>query len=153
MAQKRHIVMVDDNADILQTMSDYLDLMSDDFDLELTMTTFRSGQSFMASLLRGNFPSIDLLLLDFDMPGMNGPEVARVARQKGQTDTVVVMMSAFNDPGRHKEARANGVNAYCSKIMTSEVDQRVKTFLGIAQSGKLPATPSDWLTVFETIGE
>lgn len=152
MAEARHIVLVDDNPDILQTMKDYLELLSEDFDIDPQITTFRSGQAFMASLLRGNFPSIDFLLLDFDMPGMNGAEVSRVARQRGRTDTTIVMMSAFNDPGRHAEARSAGVNAYCSKIMTAEVEERVGTFLQIAKNRRLPTTIPPWLTVFQTIG-
>lgn len=144
--------MVDDNTDILKTMSDYLELMAEDIPLDLKITSFRSGQSFMAALLRGNFPPMDVLLLDFDMPGMNGAEVSRIARQKGRTDTVIIMISAFNDAGRHKMARTAGVNAYCSKIMTSDVEQRVETFLKVADKRSLPASPPEWLTVFEAIG-
>jgi len=148
MLDKRHIVLVDDNKDILSTMESYLSLMAEDVNIEVDITPFRSGQALMASLLRGNFPHIDLILMDFDMPGMNGAEVTQIVRQRGKTDTMIVFVSAFDDDGRKEVARKAGANAYSSKLVTEGADQRVMMFLNMAKERTPPKNPPKWLTVF-----
>ena len=54
----------------------------------------------------------DVILLDLEMPGMDGYEVCRILRQGPKTGSIpVVMLTASDDPHLNREAYAAGAQA------------------------------------------
>jgi len=63
----------------------------------------------------------DVVLLDVQMPGMNGYEVCRVLRQGPKTRRIpVVMLTASDDPHLNREAYAAGAQACVPKPFRKE---------------------------------
>lgn len=58
---------------------------------------------------------VDLVLTDYQMPGMNGIEFIRALRSNGCAKVPVVMVSADDDHGIREEARQAGVTEFLSK--------------------------------------
>lgn len=58
----------------------------------------------------------DVVLLDSQMPGMDGFEVAKRLRTDPQTASLpIIMISASDDPTHRKQAKQNGINDYLTK--------------------------------------
>ena len=64
-------------------------------------------------LCRGN-PDLDLILMDIEMPGMDGYEAARQIRQFNK-DIVIIAQTAYAFPGEREKAIAAGCNDYIAK--------------------------------------
>ena len=63
----------------------------------------------------------DVVLLDLQMPGMNGYEVCRVLRQGPKTRRIpVVMVTVSDDPHLNREAYAAGAHACVPKPFRKE---------------------------------
>jgi CheY-like chemotaxis protein len=63
----------------------------------------------------------DVVLLDVQMPGMDGYEVCRVLRQDAKTRQIpVVMLTASDDPHLNREAYAAGAQACVLKPFRTE---------------------------------
>jgi len=86
------ILIVDDDPSILDMLRDSLALSDEDYQVTCT----GGGPSALQQLEEGSF---DLLLTDFQMPGMNGLELARAARRMAP-GTRVVLMTAYGDGAR-----------------------------------------------------
>ena len=64
-------------------------------------------------MCRGN-PDLDLILMDIEMPGMDGYEAARQIRQFNK-DIVIIAQTAYAFPGEREKAIAAGCNDYIAK--------------------------------------
>ncbi len=69
--------------------------------------------------LRSDDMQIDLVVTDFNMPGLSGLEVARAIRE-ARPDVPVVMVSGYITPQLRTEAAAAGVRALVSKPLDVE---------------------------------
>ncbi|MCS6959292.1 MAG: response regulator [Pseudanabaenaceae cyanobacterium SKYGB_i_bin29] len=67
-AKKRHVLVVDDDPDFLQLVTDLLQQH------HFTVTSIEDSSQILATLAKEKF---DLLLIDFDMPKFNGLEICR----------------------------------------------------------------------------
>jgi CheY-like chemotaxis protein len=56
----------------------------------------------------------DAMVFDFDLPGMDGCELARLVRQRGVT-TPIVALTASAHGDEEQRARAAGMNAFLRK--------------------------------------
>jgi len=74
----------------------------------------------------------DLMLVDIQLPGMNGFDLARKIKAHPATrDIVVVALTAFAMAGDEKRTRDAGCDGYISKpIDTRALPQRIRDFLG-----------------------
>ncbi|HXP74039.1 MAG TPA: response regulator, partial [Stellaceae bacterium] len=77
------ILVVDDDDEFRESLS--LNLMDEGFGV----TTFADGPSALEHLAAGE--SVDVILLDWRMPGMNGLEVLRELRQRGVMTPVIFL--------------------------------------------------------------
>lgn len=76
----------------------------------------------------------DLVLLDIDLPKMNGYEIARYLRSKPQWNrTVIVILSRHTGRIEQLKARLAGTQAYLTKPFTTEmIVAVVRTHLGLS---------------------
>lgn len=81
---------------------------------ELNISTARNGQEALDFLGDSSRPSIDLILLDINMPVMNGFEFLRRYRESGG-DKPVIICSTSDDPSDQRRARSLGASAYVTK--------------------------------------
>lgn len=87
----------------------------------ITLTIKKIGKEILKArtgveaveLCRGN-PDLDLILMDIEMPGMDGYEAARQIRQFNK-DIVILAQTAYAFPGEREKATAYGCNDYIAK--------------------------------------
>ncbi len=64
----------------------------------------------------------DIILLDLEMPRMNGLELARHLRSRAETQQIPIIMITSRTTEKHRiEARAAGINVYLSKPYSEDV--------------------------------
>lgn len=64
--------------------------------------------------------SYDLALLDWDLPGLSGPEIARRHRKRFPADPVVLLaVTAYTDAEKKAESMQAGMNGYISKPLSA----------------------------------
>ncbi len=91
--EKVSILVVDDRADKLLTYEVML------AELNQKLVCARSGKEALRHLLRQDFAAI---LLDVNMPGMDGFETAALIRQRQRSETTpIIFVSAINDTVTH----------------------------------------------------
>jgi signal transduction histidine kinase len=79
------------------------------------VTTAGNGQEALDALENGSF---DLLLMDAQMPEMDGPAAARAIREKERRDggsIPIVTLTAHAMPGDRERFLAAGMDGYCTK--------------------------------------
>lgn len=84
---KKHIVLVDDDPMIRMLVQEYLKAFG------FEVSAFDSGADALSALSK-TVP--DLLVLDLQMPGMNGLEVLEKVRSDPRTEPVPVLMLSAN---------------------------------------------------------
>lgn len=99
------ILVVDDETAICMLLSEFLSLKG------YEVTTAGSGEEALVEYHK-NRP--DATLLDIKMPGIDGIEVLRRIREN-DSDTGVIMMSAFADDETIRKALRTGANKYLEK--------------------------------------
>jgi len=91
--EKVNILIVDDRADKLLAHEILLS------DLNQNLVRARSGTEALRCLLRDDFA---VILLDVNMPGMDGFETAKLIRQRPRNETTpIIFISAVNDTETH----------------------------------------------------
>ena len=76
--------------------------------------------------------SLELIVVDWNMPLMNGIEFVRATRQKGLTEVKILMMTTENSMERIVQALASGVDEYIMKPFSKEALQDKLNILGVA---------------------
>ena len=124
------ILVVDDNPKNLLAMG--VELEGQDAEL----FTASSGNEALAMLLRHEFA---LVLLDIQMPGMDGFEVARAIHSNNKTkDTPIIFVTAnANDEASVNEGYATGAIDYITKpINTVILSGKVRAFISLYKTQK-----------------
>lgn len=80
----------------------------------------------------------DVILMDIDMPGVNGIEGLKKIREKNET-VKVLMLTVFDDNKNVFQAISNGANGY---ILKKTPPARLLEYIAEAQSGGAPMTAS-----------
>jgi DNA-binding response OmpR family regulator len=89
-----------------------------------------TGWARLREGIAGNIPLPDLLLLDLNMPGLDGLSLlGRIRAEESLARLPVVVITAETDVGTRKRALKAGANDYLSKpIVLSELLSRVEGF-------------------------
>ncbi|MFN3607955.1 MAG: response regulator transcription factor [Hyphomonas sp.] len=124
MTAKKFILIVDDEADLRDTLAEQFEL-SDDF----TALTAGNGQDALDKL---GEERVDIVILDVDMPGMNGREVCRQMREKGLRMPVIMLTGRSGDSDTVAGLEA-GANDYVSKpfsfaVLLARVRTQLRSF-------------------------
>jgi CheY-like chemotaxis protein len=93
MHEVANILIVDDRADKLLALETALE------GLQQNLVTARSGDEALRKLLLQDFA---VILLDVNMPGMDGFQTAAMIRQRPRSETTpIIFISAVNDTDNH----------------------------------------------------
>jgi len=129
MTATTHILVVDDEPDIRETVQDYLELHG------YQVTQADGGEALRATVAE---QPVDLVLLDINMPGEDGLSLARFLRE--QTDIPVVMLTAAGEVVDRIVGLEMGADDYLSKpVDLRELLARVKAVLRRFQSARATA--------------
>lgn len=75
--------------------------------------------------------SYDLILLDWEMPGLTGPEVLKKIRE-GNNQTPVMMLTSKNEPSEIEQVLNLGANEFVMKPFSAEIlIDKIETVLNI----------------------
>lgn len=119
MAGTTHILVVDDEPDIRETLQDYLELHG------YRVTQADGGAALRAAVAEDE---VDLVLLDINMPGEDGLSLARFLRE--QTSIPVVMLTAAGEVVDRIVGLEMGADDYLAKpVDLRELLARVKAVL------------------------
>ncbi|MCY7321157.1 MAG: response regulator, partial [Phormidesmis sp. CAN_BIN36] len=121
---KGDILIVDDTPDNLRLLSTILSEQG---------YKVRSVINGSAALMGAQAQPPDLILLDVNMPGMNGYEVCHLLKDQAQTiDTPVIFISASHEAiDKVKAFSVGGVDYICKPFQVEEVLVRIETQLSI----------------------
>ena len=114
---KRRILIVDDNADIVESMAMNLKLANHEVEVA------DSGEQALAAAVRFD---PDVIFMDIGMPGMDGYELARRLRQKPiESRAALVALTGFGHDEAKERARLAGLTDYLVKPASDEDINRV----------------------------
>ena len=129
MAEKPHIIVVDDEADIRESVEEYLSLHG------FSVATAAGGEE-LRSRVTEQAPA--LVVLDLNMPGEDGLSLARWLRETSQVG--ILMLTAIADPVDRVVGLEVGADDYMAKpFHPRELLARVRTILRRMQSPGAPA--------------
>ena len=80
------IAVVEDNSESFEILYGYFDKFSKEFNSNFRVTRFSDGEKFLQSYKKKDF---DIILMDIDLPGLNGMETVKKLRELDQDVTVV----------------------------------------------------------------
>jgi two-component system cell cycle response regulator len=104
---RKRVLVIDDDAKARGLVAAFLEPIGYDV---------RAADGGVAGLALAHAEPPDVILLDLQMPGMDGYEVCRILRQGPKTGTIpVVMLTASDDPHLNREAYAAGAQACVPK--------------------------------------
>ncbi|MEA2017373.1 MAG: response regulator [Campylobacterota bacterium] len=104
-------------------------------ELELKVTSFTDP---VEGLLYTISNDIDMIIIDYMMPDLDGIEFIKEYRQKNQTVPIIMVTAAGNDENIHNEAFIVGVNDFLSKPVNATLFKaRVLNLLKLYQNTML----------------
>src|SRR5260370_22317657 len=124
VAMKSRVLLVDDDDAFRESLSILLTQQG------FSIVSFGRGVEALEYLAVGN--DADIIVLDWRMPGMNGPEVLRELRRRG-TITPVVFLTALNDDNHEDAALGDAAVAFVDKsrrslILVKRLEMVAKAF-------------------------
>ncbi len=103
----KHVLLVDDHPILAAGVKNLVESVGG-FQVVHMATTGEEGLEF----LNGN--QVDICILDYELPGINGLEVVKRIKEK-ELETRIVMLSMYDDPSVVREIISLGVDAYILK--------------------------------------
>lgn len=122
-AASRHILIADDNVDAGQSLGYLLRAYGHN------VVVVEDGVDAVTEAVRRR---PDVVILDIDMPKMNGYDVARRLRAEGLTDCVLVALTGYAQDRDRARAHEAGFNHHFAKPL--EVDQLLAVLEGCGRS-------------------
>ena len=121
------VLVAEDNGDIRYLLSAHLDRLGVQYKME------HDGFAAVQAALGGGF---DLVLMDLEMPVMDGFEAAHVLRENGYTGPIVAMTSHVEGPATER-ARNEGCDAVTAKpLRGDQMESLLHKYLNFAPAGE-----------------
>jgi CheY-like chemotaxis protein len=146
LIQQLRVLVVDDNPFMRTLVRNMLSSIG-------VKTIFEAGDGIAAlDMIRSMFP--DVVVLDWEMPLLNGPELVRIVRSPGafpMPDIPIIMLTAHGDRWRVTESVKIGVNEFLCKPVSAKAlfDRLISILLKPRESvqlgeyyGPAPRSPS-----------
>jgi DNA-binding response OmpR family regulator len=129
---RRRVLLIEDDIDIAEAISYQLEKVG------LQVRISRTGEEGLEASRKG----VDLVLLDLNLPGMDGLEVCRMLRRQSATAHVpLIIVSARADEVDRVLGLEMGADDYVVKPFSlKELAARCRVALRRADSGGVPAT-------------
>lgn len=125
------ILIADDNEDLRDNMEAWLSHQGDDVDIAVDGTD---------ATLKLQNSAYDVLILDWEMPGKTGPEIARDYRASGG-NAIVILLTGRTELNDKEEGFEAGVDDYMTKpFHLKELSAKLKALLRRVQAQ--PAAPA-----------
>jgi sigma-B regulation protein RsbU (phosphoserine phosphatase) len=124
------ILIVDDEKDTRDALNDYLSNR-----IECQIIEAENGYEALKQLQND---SIDLILLDINMPGISGAEVIKEAKAKAQDISIIVITKwdSFEVASKVKELGADYIPKPLSlKVLRLKVEEKLKTINKLTPKG------------------
>jgi putative two-component system response regulator len=132
------VVVVDDDPFVLELVRHIVAGLAD-----VRVLTFASATAAL-EWCQTNEP--DVIITDYEMPGLNGLELISTVRQERRAAEIPIMMITASGHAVRLEALDRGANDVLSKpIEAAEVRARTKNMLAIRRGQRLLAQRSSWL--------
>lgn len=106
VGRARSVLIIDDNLDVRETLADQLELLGH------RVAVAATGPEGL-ELLRAGRP--DIALIDINLPGLDGYELARAARADPGVSTRLVAMTGYGRPEDRRRAREAGFDDHLVK--------------------------------------
>ena len=125
IAEVKRILIVDDDATMLRTMKD---MLSDKY----RVYTANSGMNAIQLLVN---TEVDLILLDYEMPVIKGPQVLQMIRSESHTQKIPVMfLTSKNDRDSIMQVMSlNPANYLLKSLPQAEIMAKIKEFFDTQQ--------------------
>lgn len=107
-----HVLVVDDNLDAAETLSDVLRMMGAEVSIA------HDGAEALQVAASGSAP--DVVLLDIGLPGMDGYETAREWRRRFGTRARLVALTGYGSDEDRRRSLRSGFDAHLVKPVTAE---------------------------------
>ena len=115
----------------------YLEIISRSFSREI----IKVGTGVEAVAACRNNPDIDLILMDIQMPEMNGYEAVREIR-KFNPDVVIIAQTAYGLKGDREKSLASGCNDHIAKpVKTIDLYLMVQKYFKSQDLEDIPIAP------------
>ncbi|NTW06614.1 MAG: diguanylate cyclase [Syntrophaceae bacterium] len=123
------IMIIDDSPDILQVLTDILAYHG------YRINPFSSGKAALQSLV---FEMPDLILLDIEMPSMNGYEICSRLKSDEKTSKIPVIFISGRDDATDKVKgfNAGGIDYITKPFQLAEVIARIETHISLCRLQK-----------------
>jgi CheY-like chemotaxis protein len=129
VAQSIHVAILDDDPSIRTALARLLKAEG------MVVASYATSDQLLDALAL-SVPN--LLLLDFQMPGMNGLDVLKVLGQR-QMRIPTIMITAHDAPGLRSACLNAGAVAYLNKpISAGQLVPLIQNITGASQNGPLP---------------
>jgi two-component system chemotaxis response regulator CheY len=113
--QQLHVLVVDDNAFMRTIVRGLLS--------KIGVKTISEAGDGIAALDKIREGAPDVVILDWEMPLLNGPELVRIVRSPGtfpKPDIPIIMLSAYGEQWRILESIKLGVNEFLCKPVSAK---------------------------------
>lgn len=123
------VLLIEDNVDFAKLVKLYLDRFEE---AKIEVAWKNNGPEAIEEAVRNK--DIDVILMDYFLPGMNGLEITRALQQKN-LDTPVVFLTVNKDMNLAVEVMKLGVQDY---LVKEEISTPIlpKTIMGIVEQSK-----------------
>ena len=123
-----NVLLIDDDDVLLETAQDTLKALGANAQIAESSS---EGLSLLEHSIKDKNP-FNIIILDWQMPGMNGIELTRKIREKAGNDIPILLVSAYDWSNIEEEAKNAGINGFISKpLFRSSLYKKITEVLNI----------------------
>jgi DNA-binding response OmpR family regulator len=138
----KNILMIEDDPNIVDLVEIHLK------DIHCNATTFNDGEAGLKHALKESF---DLIILDINLPGLNGIEICKILRAE-KISTPIIMLTAKSEEIDKIIGLETGADDYLTKPFSiREFIARVKAILRRTEINKTATAAPDEVIYFDDI--